>query len=78
MRIIQNNLKEVALAFIMGIITALGFIAGIGSIYHGIDKEGWLFIVAGIVGIVDSIYAGYSFYVQFLKPDESGTPNAKK
>lgn len=78
MRIIQNNLKEAALAFIMGIITALGFIAGIGSIYHGIDKEGWLFIVAGIVSIVDSIYAGYSFYVQFLKPDESGTSNAKK
>lgn len=79
MRIIQNNLKEVVLAFIMGALVALGIIAAAGSLNWGVrGGEGWLFIIAGIVGIADAIYAGYSFYVQFLKPDGSGTPDPKK
>ena len=78
MRIIQNNLKEVALAFIMGALVALGIIAAAGSLNWGVrGGEGWLYIVAGIGGIGVTVYAAIAFYRQFLKPDFSGIPKSE-
>ena len=77
MRYIKNNMKEVALAFVMGLIVALGLIASAGSINYGAAKEGWLYIVAGIGGIGVTVYAAIAFYRQFLKPDFSGVPKSE-
>lgn len=77
MRYIKNNMKEVALAFVMGVIVALGFIASAGSINWGVKQEGWLYVVAGIGGIGVTVYAAIAFYRQFLKPDFSGIPKSE-
>lgn len=75
----KTNYKN-HLMFLLGcLLGVFGVIAGAGSMNWGVrGGEGWLFIVAGIICIADAIYAVYSFYVQFLKPDGSGTSNAKK
>ena len=67
---IKNNLKECAMWFAMGVLIVLGIIAGSGSL-NWAKNEGWLFVIAGIVAIVDACIAGYAFYKKYLKPSES-------
>ena len=68
---IQNNMKEVGLAFLMGLIVALGCIAAIGAINWGVAMEGILFIIAGVADLIISGFAGVLFYKRYLKPTES-------
>lgn len=64
-------MKEVGLAFIMGLIVALGCIAAIGAINWGVAMEGLLFIIAGCADLVISVFAGVLFYRRYLKPTKS-------
>ena len=67
---IQNNMKEVGLAFVMGFIMAAGGIASAGS-FNWAKTEGLLFWLAGSLNILVTVYAAVSFYKRFLKPSES-------
>lgn len=67
---IQNNLKEVGLAFIMGLIVAVGVIASAGCFNWAIT-EGWLYWLAGGLNLAVTVYAAVSFYKKYLKPSES-------
>lgn len=69
MKKIQNNMKEVGLAFIMGLIVAVGFIASAGC-FNWAVTEGWLYWVAGALNIGVTVFAAISFYRKYLKPDE--------
>lgn len=69
MKKIENNMKEVGLAFIMGLIVAVGFIASAGC-FNWAVTEGWLYWVAGGLNIALTIYTAISFYRKYLKPDE--------
>jgi len=67
---IKNNMKEVGLAFVMGLIVATGIIASSGC-FNWAKAEGWLFWLAGGLNILVTVYAAVSFYKRFLKPSES-------
>ena len=68
---IQNNIKECLLTFVMALIIAFGFIGGAGSLNWGVlGDKGWVYIVAGIIAIMDSVIAGLAFYKRFLKPSD--------
>lgn len=67
---IQNNLKEVGLAFVMGLIVAAGIITSAGC-FNWAKTEGLLYVVAGVLNIGVTVYAAISFYKRFLKPSES-------
>ena len=66
---IKNNMKEVWLAFLMGLIVAAGIITSAGC-FNWAKEEGWLFAVAGVLNIVVTIYAAVAFYTKYLKPSE--------
>lgn len=67
---IQNNIKECALAVAMGALVALGVIGGAGSINYGVlGEKGWLYVVSGLVAILDAAITGIAFYNKFLKPE---------
>ena len=67
---IQNNIRECLLAFVMCVLIILGVIGGAGSLNWGVlGDKGWLYIVAGIVAILNSIMAGLAFYKKYLKPE---------
>ena len=69
MRYIKNNMKEVALAFVMGALAAGGVIGGAGSLNYSINGDGSvLYIIAGIIAIADAVIAAVAFYNKFLKP----------
>ena len=68
-RRIQNNMKEVGLAFAMGALAAGGVIGGAGSLNYSVNGDGSvLYIIAGIVAIADAVIAAVAFYNKFLKP----------
>lgn len=68
---IQNNIKECALTFVMALLVVFGAIGGAGSVNYGvIGEKGWLYIVAGLVAILDAVVAGIAFYNKFLKPEK--------
>ena len=67
---IQNNMKEVGLAFVMGLIVAAGFVASAGC-FNWAKTEGWLFVLAGVLNLGVTVYAAVEFYKRFLKPSES-------
>lgn len=69
MRKIENNMKEVALAIVMGLIVASGIIASAGS-FNWAKTDGWLYIIAGLLNICVTVFATIAFYRAFLKPDE--------
>ena len=67
---IQNNLKECALAFVLGLIVAAGIITTAGA-FNWAKTEGWLFALAGALNIGVTAFAAITFYRKFLKPSES-------
>ena len=68
---IQNNIKECLLTFAMWALAALGVIGGAGSLNWGVRGDGgWLYVIAGLVAIFNSVMAGISFYNRFLKPSD--------
>lgn len=71
--------KEIGLALVMFSLFVFGLAASVGSLNWAIRGEGdWIFIAGSIVGLVDAVYTGYSFYAHFLKSDKSVTRNAKQ
>ena len=69
-REIKNNPQEALLTFAMCAIIILGVIGGAGSLNWGaVGDKGILYIIAGLVAIVNSIIAGLAFYKRFLKPE---------
>ena len=67
---IQSNIKECLLTFAMCVIILLGIIGGAGSLNWGVlGDKGWLYIIAGIAAILNSIMAGLAFYKKYLKPE---------
>ena len=63
-------MKEVGLAFIMGLIIASGIITSAGC-FNWAKTEGWLFAVAGVLNIAVTIFAAIVFYRKYLKPSVS-------
>ena len=67
---ILNTPKECLDAFIMFILAVLGIVSAAGSFNYSVT-EGWLYAVAGVVGIIDAVIAAVAFYKRYLKPTES-------
>lgn len=69
-REIKNNPEEALLTFLMAILVIFGVICGAGSLNWGVKGEGSIvYIIAGLIGIADSIMAGLAFYDKYLKPN---------
>ena len=67
---IKNNLKEVVLAFIMGLIVAAGVIASAGAFNYAVTA-GILFVIAGVLNLGVTAFSAIAFYKKYLKPSIS-------
>ena len=67
---IQNNMKEVGLAFIMALIVAAGIITSAGC-FNWAKTEGWLYWLAGGLNIAVTVFAAIAYYRKYLKPSVS-------
>lgn len=63
-------MKEVGLAFIMGLIVAAGIITSAGC-FDWAKTEGWLYWLAGGLNIAVTVFAAIAFYRKYLKPSVS-------
>lgn len=69
-------MREVFLFFLIAFICALGVLASAGAMNHSV-REGWFFIIAGVVNLFNVVFSWKWMYKAFFK-DNTHESNRKK